>query len=235
MTPLLPLRYPYTVKRSPHARAVRLTVAEEGLVIVVPQRFCVSRDLPPILEEKKAWIARALEKMLQRAQQRDATRGLPETVELRAVGEIWRVTSAPLARDRMVAKDGTITLTSDFNDSEAIVCLKRWVHLKGREYLPRLLDETARLHRFSYVNVAVKEQKSRWGSCSSKGNVNLNNHLLFLPPPLVRHILIHELCHLKEMNHSKAFHNLLARLDPDAAVNAVELRQAWRFVPGWAL
>jgi predicted metal-dependent hydrolase len=214
---------------------VRLTVLAEGLVIVVPRNFCVSRDLPPILEAKKEWIAHALEKMLKRAQLRDATQGLPKTVELRALGEMWRVMSAPLTRDRMVAKDGAITLTSDFSESEAIACLKRWVHLKGRECLPRLLDETARQYRFSYVNVAVKEQKTRWGSCSSKGNVNLNSHLLFLPPSLVRHVLIHELCHLKEMNHSKAFHNLLSRLDPNAADNAVELRQAWRFVPGWVL
>jgi predicted metal-dependent hydrolase len=135
----------------------------------------------------------------------------------------------------MVAKDGTVTLTSDFNENEAIVALKRWVHLKGSEHLPRLLDETAKQHRFAYVKVVVKEQKTRWGSCSSKGNVNLNSHLLFLPSFLVRHVLIHELCHLQEMNHSKAFHKLLARLDPNAAGNAAELKQAWRFVPGWVL
>jgi predicted metal-dependent hydrolase len=214
---------------------VRLTVSAEGLLIVVPQRFCVSRDLPLILETKKEWITQALEKMLKNAQLKDATQGLPKTIELRALEEVWRVVFASLTRDRIVAKDGIITLTSDFSDSEAIVCLKRWVHLKARECLPRLLDETAKRHRFSYVNVAVKEQKTRWGSCSSKGNINLNSYLLFLPPSLVRHVVIHELCHLKEMNHSEAFHTLIARLDPDAANNAIELKQAWHFVPGWAL
>ncbi|MDR1978818.1 MAG: M48 family metallopeptidase [Synergistaceae bacterium] len=230
-----PFLYPYTVKRSPRARHVRLTVSAEGLTVVVPQRFCVSRDLPSILEEKKDWIARALEKVAARARLKRETKGMPETIALRAIGEQWRVAFAPLTRDRLFAKDGTITLTADFNEDEALAALKRWIHLKGREHLPLLLDEVARRHRFAYVNVAIKEQKSRWGSCSSKGNVNLNSRLLFLPPRLVNHILIHELCHLKEMNHSRAFHELLARLDPNAKENAAELKQAWRFVPNWAL
>jgi predicted metal-dependent hydrolase len=231
----VPFLYPYTVKRSSRARHVRFIVSEEGLTVVVPARFCVSRDLPPMLEEKKDWIAKALEKVKVSARFRQSTQGMPEAVELRAIGERWRVVFAPLLRDRLSAEDGTLTLTSDFNEEEALAALKRWVHLKGREHLPALLDELARQHRFAYTRVVIKEQKSRWGSCSSKGNVNLNSHLLFLPSNLARHILLHELCHLKEMNHSRAFYDLLLHLNPDARENEVELKQAWRFVPGWVL
>jgi predicted metal-dependent hydrolase len=226
--------YPYTVKHSSRARYVRLSVSAEGLVIVVPQDFCVSRDLPPILENKKDWIARTLTRVKLRTQFRESTRKLPEVIDLPAIGEQWRVGFARLERERLRAENGTVTLTADFNKNEALAVLRRWIHEKGRLHLPSMLDEAAAQCRFAYAKVSVKEQKSRWGSCSAKGNINLNSCLLFLPPHLVRHVLLHELCHLKEMNHSKAFHALLAQLDPDAQKNADSLRRSWNFVPGWA-
>jgi predicted metal-dependent hydrolase len=229
------LSYPYTVKRSPRARYVRLVVSVDGLVVVVPQRFSVPRDLPPLLESKKDWIAKALEKVTSRARAREEGRKVPDAIDLRAIGETWRVEFARLSRDRLIAENGTILLTSDFSESEAIASLKQWIHVKGRELLPPLLKDEAERHRLSYAGVAVKEQKSLWGSCSAKRNINLNCRLLFLPPHLVRHVLRHELCHLSEMNHSSAFHDLLARLDPGAAENASELKRAWSFVPGWLL
>jgi predicted metal-dependent hydrolase len=212
-----------------------LTVSDGGLVVVVPKWFSVSRDLPPLLEEKKAWIAEAMERAAERARQKEITSALPDTVSLLAIGEEWRVTFAPLARERLAEEDGTLVLTRDFSESEAIAALRRWVHAKGCRHLPGLLEDEAMRTRFSYVSVTVKEQKSRWGSCSLKGNVNLNSRLLFLPPHLTRHVLLHELCHLKEMNHAKSFHDLLSTVDPQAKEHTAELKTAWRFVPGWAM
>ena len=227
--------HPYTVRRSARARYVRFVVSADGLAVVVPIKFCVLRDLPPLLEKKKDWIVRALEKVAARVRQKADTGGAPDVIALRALEEQWRVTFAPLTKERLTEGNGTITLTSDFSESEAIAALNRWLHVKGCMWLPKFLDEEARRYCFSYSRVTIKEQKSRWGSCSSKGNINLNSRLLFLPPYLVRHVLLHELCHLKEMNHSKAFHDLLSRIDPDAKKHTVQLRQAWSFVPGWAL
>jgi hypothetical protein len=78
--------------------------------------------------------------------------------------------------------------------------------------------------RISYFNqsgefpvgkVSIKNQKTRWGSCSGKRNLSFNYKLLFLPENLRDYIIIHELCHLKEMNHSKNFWNLVAGRVPD--------------------
>ncbi|MDR1731950.1 MAG: M48 family metallopeptidase [Synergistaceae bacterium] len=226
---------PYTLKRSSRARYVRLVVSAEGLTVVIPKGFCVERDLPSILESRRAWIEKTLERVKARIQQREATSGLPETIRLSALNETWRVTVAPLTVDRLVAKERTITLTSDFRESEALSALKRWLLLKGRFHLPPLLRDAAKSHSFKVAGVTVREQKSQWGSCSSRGNISLNSRLLFLPPSLVRHVLLHELCHLKEMNHSKAFHKLLEALDPEAKRHAIELKQAWSLVPGWVL
>ena len=68
---------------------------------------------------------------------------------------------------------------------------------------------------FTFQRVCVKNQKTRWGSCSKKGNLNFNYKILFLPQELSDYILIHELCHLKELNHSKSFWKLVAQSTPN--------------------
>lgn len=81
----------------------------------------------------------------------------------------------------------------------------------------------------SYPELAIREMKSRWGSCSGNGKVTLNLKLIYVPKDLIDYVVIHELCHLKELNHSPAFYALLDRILPDwrerrDRLNHIELR-----------
>jgi hypothetical protein len=77
--------------------------------------------------------------------------------------------------------------------------------------LPQLNER----YRFAYHRVSIRDQKTRWGSCSLKGNLNFNYKIGFLPPELADYLLVHELCHLKEMNHSPRFWSLVSKEIPD--------------------
>ncbi|MFH1611919.1 MAG: SprT family zinc-dependent metalloprotease [bacterium] len=70
-------------------------------------------------------------------------------------------------------------------------------------------------NRFAFNKINIKNQKTRWGSCSQKGNLNFNYKIIFLPIKIADYIIIHELCHLKEFNHSQKFWNLVAEITPD--------------------
>ena len=80
----------------------------------------------------------------------------------------------------------------------------------------------------------VRLQRTRWGSCSNSGTISLNAALLFVEPPLVRYLFIHELCHLIALNHSRKFWAAVARYEPDFAALDRRLTAAWTEIPLWA-
>ena len=194
------------------------------------------REIETILEKHKGWIREKLEQVRLSGSYYDPDRAdpVPNRIFLKALEEEWRVELSDGAEKRVLARDGVVLLPPDFNRGEALAALRRWVLLRARDGLPPLLAGLAAEHGLEVGRVAVKEMKSRWGSCSARGNINLNARLLFLPSGLMHHVLLHELCHLKEMNHAPAFYDRLRRMDPEADRHAAELKAAWRWVPLWA-
>lgn len=85
----------------------------------------------------------------------------------------------------------------------------------AKEKLPRLVSRYAKEMDVEYNQVFVKSQKTRWGSCSDKGNINLNCLLMIVPPYVRKYVIVHELAHRKEMNHSDRFWKLVADEIPD--------------------
>ena len=85
---------------------------------------------------------------------------------------------------------------------------------KAKEYLPKRVAHFAALIGVEYGRITIRKQRTRWGSCSSKGNLNFNCLLMLAPEGVIDSVVIHELCHLKEMNHSKAFYELVLKHCP---------------------
>lgn len=102
-------------------------------------------------------------------------------------------------------------------DPEDIECMRQ----KAKDELPARLAQLAAKYGFIYNKVTVKHNATNWGSCSSKGNINLNLSIMMLPPFLQDYILLHELCHLKHHDHGPAFHLLLEHVCSDHLLSAV--------------
>lgn len=91
---------------------------------------------------------------------------------------------------------------------------KRYMEL-ARDIFTRKVSYYASVMGVTYGRISIREQKTRWGSCSSKGNLNFNWRLIFAPEAVLDYIVIHELAHRKEMNHSPAFYRIIASVMPD--------------------
>ena len=143
---------------------------------------------------------------LRSAQKRmeDAETRIPGTVLLRGVRLPLRVEYS--GKDRAMADENGITVFCPVNNSETIrPILKRYLSNLALNDIKAALDRWSDSFREPYGRVTVRDQRSRWGSCSAKRNLNFNWKLILAPPECLEYVVIHELSHLKVFNHSAAF------------------------------
>ncbi|MBI2436753.1 MAG: M48 family metallopeptidase [Candidatus Magasanikbacteria bacterium] len=95
---------------------------------------------------------------------------------------------------------------------------------RAKKILKQRLAYFNQFYHFDYNKIVIRNQKSRWGSCSANRNLNFNYKLLFVADHLRDYVVVHELCHLKEMNHSKKFWDLVAKTIPDHQKRRKKLR-----------
>lgn len=86
---------------------------------------------------------------------------------------------------------------------------------KAKAYIPARCEYYAARIGVTYGRITIRSQRTKWGSCSSKGNLNFNCLLMLTPPEVIDSVVVHELCHLKEMNHSERFYREVLRAFPD--------------------
>jgi predicted metal-dependent hydrolase len=138
-------------------------------------------------------------------------------------------------RARCRAVDGVLEVrTREPGHRGAATLLRNWL-LDHADYhlVPWLLREAAALGRRP-ASVQVRLQRTRWGSCSSRGTVSLNAALLFVEPPVARYLFVHELCHMISLDHSPRFWSAVARYEPNYEELDRRLSAAWSEIPLWA-
>lgn len=93
--------------------------------------------------------------------------------------------------------------------------MEQWYRTEAARLITEIADKLSSQMGIDYKRILIRGQKTRWGSCSHKKNLSFNWKLIMAPEPVVEYVTIHELIHLKEMNHSKKFWELIAQYCPD--------------------
>jgi predicted metal-dependent hydrolase len=195
----------YTVRRSSRARRVRVSVdSREGVQVTLPAR-AREREAAEAVAELRPWIERRLAEQ-RAARQRLATGPghVPYLGEsLRLVPEPGRVQVHRRGEDLLVPSGG-----------DAREALERWYRRAARtEIEPRVAEATGALGRRA-ARLTIREQRTRWGSCSTTGALSFNWRLLLAPADVLDYVVWHEACHLVVMDHSRRFWTLLERHRP---------------------
>ena len=162
----------------------------------------------------------------------------PDEIYLPALDELWNVTYRKTDSRSVQARsngNGMLMVSGRVEDGNMVLlALRRWLVREARGALVPWLNELSVQSGLPYSSVAVRGQRTRWASCSSRGNINLNFRLLFLSPDVVRYIMHHELCHTVHLNHSRAFWSRVASLEPDYRVFNNQAKKGMETVPEWA-
>lgn len=212
----------YSIKKSFRAKYVNITVGIDGVQVVAPVSMDDS-EIIPLVEKKREWIFNKFESYRQRFAQIRLEREFVSGEMLLFMGEEY-----PL---RVIEDEGRFT-NINLTDGQFLVDLNKDIPLEKRRgeirskleqwYISQakiLINE--RLELFTNkigvkINmVRFKNQKTRWGSCSRKGNLNFNWKLVMAPMYIVDYVVVHELCHFIQMNHSKEFWQQVGSQIPD--------------------
>lgn len=113
--------------------------------------------------------------------------------------------------------------------------LRKWIRQQAWKVLPVMLENVSQRTGLSYKKISIRSQKTRWGSCSSRGTISLNDQLLFVSGANAEYLMIHELCHTRHMNHSANFWELVEFHCADYREYEAALNRARGDIPGWVL
>jgi hypothetical protein len=175
------------------------------------------------------WIDRKVAAMQCHA---DASTDVPRCIEFAYTHERFDVDWHPASK-RGIARQGERLVVRAPDDGGARLMLQGWLKRAAAERLAPPLLRLANELNYPVARVALRCQRTRWGSCSTRGTVSLNCSLLFLRPEVVRYLFVHELAHTRHMNHSASFWRLVELLEPEYRSLDRELLAGWRTVPAW--
>ncbi len=219
----------FAVRVSPRARRLTARVHVGGRVEIVVPVGVNARAVRDFVQRFTPWIDRKVAAMQCYV---TPSAPVPETIEFAMTGERFTVQWRRGAARSTRLTGGMVTVQAP-DERGARLQLRGWLKRAAYERLaPRLLQLADELN-YSVSRVSIRCQRTRWGSCSTRGTVSLNCSLAFLNWEIVRYLFVHELAHTKHMNHSANFWRLVEKIEPDYRRLDRELLAGWRTVPGW--
>jgi predicted metal-dependent hydrolase len=201
----VPLRF----VRHPRARRYVLRLSRDGHAIVTIPKRGSRGEARRFAERHDAWIAR--ERRLMAARSRTRPLAIGDTVLL--AGRPHVILGANECAPALRIASAIVPLRSA-TVHDAVV---RWLRDLARTTLVGRLDQLAALHGLVVAGISVRNQRTRWGSCSTDGRISLNWRLVQMPDAVRDYVLLHELMHLRVRNHSRRFWREVERVCPDHA------------------
>ncbi|MBQ2774468.1 MAG: M48 family metallopeptidase [Clostridia bacterium] len=213
--------FEYELQRS-NRRTLSVKITKDAKIKVsAPKRMSV-REIESFLFQKQDWIQKHLDEMSRRRESAE-TFNPDENSKLLLLGKEY-----PLRKTdgKAAGFDGeSFYLPKTTVDGEVISVLKEVYRSIAKDYIKKRTYELAQSLGESVNSVKINSARTRWGSCTSKGNLNFSLFLIMAPPQAVDYCIIHELSHLKQMNHSNAFWDLVESRDPDYKAHREELKR----------
>ncbi|NKI35333.1 M48 family metallopeptidase [Wenzhouxiangella sp. XN79A] len=226
----------FQLRRHRRARRVTLRVKPDASLVVTAPPRVPERVIRDFVADRAGWIESARERLRavqgRRPEHLNATH--PGRLELPAIDRVLVIRYEQGDRLRWRARGPeTIELTGAEHPDDARALLVDVLKAMARGSLEPRVREFAETHDVHPGRITWRNPNTRWGSCSSNGNLSLSVRLLLLERPVADYVLLHELAHLEHPNHSKAFWAKVEAMCPDYRLRERELKAASRAMPVW--
>ena len=224
---------PWTVRTSRRARRLSVRVYPGGRVEIVVPPGASPGIVQRFIGEHRQWIDDRVRDFATRVH---VDSSLPLALDLRAINRRYDIDYVECnARPRLIElTPQTLQMVGSSVEPRAIAqALRRRLLELAASELDAQLRTVAEQFGFQFARTQIRRQRTRWGSCSARGTISLNVCLLFLEPSVVRYLMIHELCHTRQMNHSPRFWALVEACEPDYLRLDRALTHSWQQVPWW--
>lgn len=211
----------YEVSRSDDATQPRIDAGIDGITVVLPTTL--DEDPETILNENVEWVLEKKTKF-DRYRNQIPDRTFEAGEQFPYLGEGHKLVVEPRQKSEVV--DGTIRLRkSAVKQSSVERALRTFYRREARSYLTDRLDHFSDEMRLEYDRIEIRNQRTRWGSCSTNGTISLNWRLLMAPPEIIDYLVVHELAHLQEPNHTDAFWRIVGDRIPEYEEHAAWLEE----------
>lgn len=224
--------------RSDRARYLRLKINANAEVSVTVPHGVSQQNVIAFIQQQKDWIRRTLLELrrTKRANTGSANAFFTSSLPLRFFDADFKLQyewkDVCWCAAKLDTEQHIITFTGNVLDCTLQHETFRDLLLRtATQHFPPMLDKLSALTGIDYKKCSVRLQHGRWGSCTSQGHISLNAQLLLFPAGLAEYVMIHELCHLRHMNHSAAFWHEVARYVPDYAIRRKTLQESARKLP----
>ncbi|WP_027720288.1 M48 family metallopeptidase [Maridesulfovibrio zosterae] len=228
---------PYCVRVSARAKNVIIKlIPDQGIEVVLPKGIDQS-EVPGFLERRREWIEEGIKKLEEKGLSLSPPDLiLPDVIYFSATGEEYTIRRVRNHKSGLRLRknvDRLLISGKDWTDENELSVLRAFVRNQAKVFLVKELQKISHDLNLPFNKVFIRSQRKRWGSCSVKGNINLNLKLMFLPYQLVHYVLVHELCHTVHLNHSAKYWRLVKMVEPDVERLEKELSGAGKLVPAW--
>ncbi len=216
------LPFSYSIRRSQRAVKVRIVVKPGKVEVVAPPK-AVESNIHRFVQTQQQWVLQALAKMAEKTQHHNlAPQRYGHGADIPYQGQFFKMTVRPSRLKRI-----KIEFFNEFiahvpetmpvkEQSEHIrAALINWIKKQAKTQVGQLITQHAPKNRLYPRSVTIKTQKSRWGSCGIHNDIHINWLLLLAPIEVLEYVVVHELCHIREKNHSRQFWALVAEHLPE--------------------
>ena len=202
----------YTLIRS-NRKTIALQINENAELIVRAPRHVSQNRIHQFISEKEAWIIKTQQKMRARQDDIEQNSEFKDGKKVLFLGEEYEISLNGKIKHIKIHDNVMEFPFEKIERAEAF--LTQWYKKKAREIIPPKVAHYAKYLGLSYNKIGISSAKKRWGSCNSKGSINFSYRLIMTPPSIIDYVIVHELMHLREMNHSPRFWAHVESVIPD--------------------